>query len=606
MEEIDLSFTPDDPMPPDIEEDDYDSERDMLIFEKLLSNDSNSLPKNESFHFDIPSFPHPHAKPPDDDSRILSVKMVGDIFEHDVPMPKLLPTQLTLVSNQEKSPHLLSHRGFKASHLHSESQMMIYRGDTPHLDEEIRLIEKLLYDNSSPRPSKEFISKNSDAAIESFSPFSIPVEDGDSPMEEIDLSFTPDDPMPPDIEEDDYDSERDMLIFEKLLSNDSNSLPKNESFHFDIPSFPHPHAKPPNDDSRILSVKMVEFISKNSDAAIESFSPFSIPVEDSDSPMEEIDLSFTPDDPMPPDIEEDDYDSERDMLIFEKLLSNDSNSLPKNESFHFDIPSFPHPHAKPPDDDSRILSVKMVGDIFEHDVPMPKLLPTQLTLVSNQEKSPHLLSHRGFKASHLHSESQMMIYRGDTPHLDAKAQALLTNDARVVISFLKKTLLPFGNAQSSHKRPSEVNNNFLGETLMEITTKDEPWFADFANYLVGDIIPKGMTYQQKNKFFSDLKNYYWEDPYLFKVRSDGMIRRCGSGPETHTILDQCHHGPTGGHYGPNKTSKKVLVSGFYWPTIIKEAHNLVRLCEAFQKTGNISKRYEIQVCEIFDIWGIDL
>ncbi|GJV88368.1 reverse transcriptase domain-containing protein [Tanacetum coccineum] len=97
---------------------------------------------------------------------------------------------------------------------------------------------------------------------------------------------------------------------------------------------------------------------------------------------------------------------------------------------------------------------------------------------------------------------------------------------------------------------SEVDDNFPGETLMEINTRDEPWFADFANYLVGDIIPKGMTYQQKNKFFSDLKHYFWEEPYLSKVCSDGMIRRCVSGPETQTILNQCYHRLTGGHYGP--------------------------------------------------------
>ncbi|GJR29841.1 reverse transcriptase domain-containing protein [Tanacetum coccineum] len=122
---------------------------------------------------------------------------------------------------------------------------------------------------------------------------------------------------------------------------------------------------------------------------------------------------------------------------------------------------------------------------------------------------------------------------------------------------------------------SEVDDNFPRETLMEINTRDEPWFADFANYLVGDIIPKGMTYQKKNKFFSDLKHYFWEEPYLFKVYSNDMIRRCVSGPETRTILDQCHHGPIGGHYGPNVTAKKVLDSGFYCPTIIKEAHTLV-------------------------------
>ncbi|GJZ89228.1 reverse transcriptase domain-containing protein [Tanacetum coccineum] len=117
---------------------------------------------------------------------------------------------------------------------------------------------------------------------------------------------------------------------------------------------------------------------------------------------------------------------------------------------------------------------------------------------------------------------------------------------------------------------NEVDENFPGETLMEINTKDEPWFVDFANYLVGDIIPKGMTYQRKNKFFSDLKHYFWEEPYLFKVCSEG----------------------------------------FYWPTIIKEAYTLVFLCEACQKTGNVSKRDKmsltnIQVCEIFDVWGIE-
>ncbi|GKB56966.1 reverse transcriptase domain-containing protein [Tanacetum coccineum] len=70
---------------------------------------------------------------------------------------------------------------------------------------------------------------------------------------------------------------------------------------------------------------------------------------------------------------------------------------------------------------------------------------------------------------------------------------------------------------------SEVDDNFSRENLIEINTINEPWFAAFANYLVGDIIPKGMTYQQKNKFFSDLKHYFWEEPYLFKVCSDGMI-----------------------------------------------------------------------------------
>nr|GEY18388.1 hypothetical protein [Tanacetum cinerariifolium] len=113
-------------------------------------------------------------------------------------------------------------------------------------EEDIHLVERLLYDNSSPRPPEEFVSENSNAETESFSPSPIPDEDSDSRMEEMDLTFTPDDPMPLSIEDDDNDSERDILILEEFPSNYSLSLPVNESFYFDIPSFSRPPAKPPD------------------------------------------------------------------------------------------------------------------------------------------------------------------------------------------------------------------------------------------------------------------------------------------------------------------------------------------------------------------------
>nr|GFB42217.1 hypothetical protein [Tanacetum cinerariifolium] len=69
-----------------------------------------------------------------------------------------------------------------------------------HPENEILLTKRLLYDNSSPQPPKEFVSKNSNADIESFSPSHIPIKDSDSFMKEIDLSFNPDDPMTPSIE----------------------------------------------------------------------------------------------------------------------------------------------------------------------------------------------------------------------------------------------------------------------------------------------------------------------------------------------------------------------------------------------------------------------
>nr|GFA02600.1 hypothetical protein [Tanacetum cinerariifolium] len=194
--------------------------------------------------------------------------------------------------------------------------------------------------------------------------------------------------IPSGINETDCDSEKETRFIKRLLY-DNSSL------------------RPPK-----------EFISKHFDAAFESFSPSPIPVEDSDSLIEEIDLSFTPDDPMLPGIEEDDYDFERDILILEELFSNDSLSLPENESFHFDIPSSSHPSAKPPDGNSGILNVKMMADISKHKGPMPRLMSTQPTLVPNQEKSPDLLSHLGHEAFQPSTECPMMIYEKNTPILD--------------------------------------------------------------------------------------------------------------------------------------------------------------------------------------------
>nr|GEX74344.1 hypothetical protein [Tanacetum cinerariifolium] len=105
-----------------------------------------------------------------------------------------------------------------------------------HPKKETRFAKRLLYDNSSPRPPEEIVSDNSNADIESFSPSPIPNEDSDSHMKEINLSFNPDDPMPPSIEDDDYVSGRDVSILEEFLDNYSLSLLASESYHFDIPS----------------------------------------------------------------------------------------------------------------------------------------------------------------------------------------------------------------------------------------------------------------------------------------------------------------------------------------------------------------------------------
>nr|GEW49882.1 reverse transcriptase domain-containing protein [Tanacetum cinerariifolium] len=100
----------------------------------------------------------------------------------------------------------------------------------------------------------------------------------------------------------------------------------------------------------------------------------------------------------------------------------------------------------------------------------------------------------------------------------------------------------------------EINENFPLETLGSLTSNSTSWFADIENFHAGNFIKKGLTSQQKKKFFKDVKHYFWDDPYLFRIYADQIIRRC--------------------------------------------------------RQGKISQRDEmpqntIQVCEIFDVWGID-
>ncbi|GKA29242.1 hypothetical protein Tco_0715487 [Tanacetum coccineum] len=123
----------------------------------------------------------------------------------------------------------------------------------------------------------------------------------------------------------------------------------------------------------------------NQDTSLVSSPKFDSLLKD-DSLMEEIDIFLTPDDSMPPGMENDDYDSKGDILFLKELLSNDSPSLPENGSFHFDVPSSPRPPVKPSDDgiyfepDTGLLTAKVVGDISKHYVLMPRVLPTQPTV----------------------------------------------------------------------------------------------------------------------------------------------------------------------------------------------------------------------------------
>nr|GEV29628.1 reverse transcriptase domain-containing protein [Tanacetum cinerariifolium] len=144
--------------------------------------------------------------------------------------------------------------------------------------------------------------------------------------------------------------------------------------------------------------------------------------------------------------------------------------------------------------------------------------------------------------------------------------------------------------------PKEINESFPLETLNMVSSlgnSSTSWFANFANYHTGNFIVKEMSSQQKNKFFKDVKHYFWDDHFLFKICADQVIRRCVHGQEAIDILKACHYGPTEGHHDPNYTAKKMFDSVFYWPTIYRDAQDLVKTCDVCQRQRKISQRDEM-------------
>ncbi|GJU95380.1 retrotransposon protein, putative, ty1-copia subclass [Tanacetum coccineum] len=305
-------------------------------------------------------------------------------------------------------------------------------------DEEIESsVEKL---NLTPSESKD-LSDYEDVPVENFKIYSNPLLEFDEEIFSSEINSLYNkvledlDSIPPGNENDHFNAESNLI--ESFLNKDTVITSPKIDFLLKefagelalINLIPLGIAEPnfdPKEAIRIIKKLLYdnssprppeELNSEISDAIIKYFFfPSPIPVEDNDSLMEEIVICLAPDDLIPPGIKNNDYDSEGDILFLEELLSNDSLSLPENESFHFDryyVPSSPRPPEKPPDDDGIYFDIEPdmgVLTAFNHGI-----------LALKEEKYPHFLSHRGFKTFQIiydFSESPMMIYGGDMSILD--------------------------------------------------------------------------------------------------------------------------------------------------------------------------------------------
>ncbi|GJS02466.1 reverse transcriptase domain-containing protein [Tanacetum coccineum] len=172
-----------------------------------------------------------------------------------------------------------------------------------------------------------------------------------------------------------------------------------------------------------------------------------------------------------------------------------------------------------------------------------------------------------------------------------------------------------GQRKNKHFQPIHYASKTMNEAQTHYTTTEKELlavvyaFEKFRSYLV---MSKSIVYTDHSaiKYLFAKKDAKARPHCGGSIAPKNLTLICVSGQEALDILKACHSGPTGGHYGANYTARKVFDSGFYWPTIYKDAHDFVTRCDICQRQGKITQRDEmpqnsIQVCEIFDIWGID-
>ncbi|RDX79913.1 Retrovirus-related Pol polyprotein from transposon 17.6, partial [Mucuna pruriens] len=118
-----------------------------------------------------------------------------------------------------------------------------------------------------------------------------------------------------------------------------------------------------------------------------------------------------------------------------------------------------------------------------------------------------------------------------------------------------------------------IRDEFADEQLLHISTPT-PWFTDICNFF-----PPEVSRLYKEKLKSDAKLYIWDDPYLWRLYNDQVIRRCILDTEINLVLQFCHAAPGGDHYGSTRTGQRVLDCGFYWSTVFRDAYQFVSTCE---------------------------
>ncbi|XP_062112832.1 uncharacterized protein LOC133823987 [Humulus lupulus] len=210
---------------------------------------------------------------------------------------------------------------------------------------------------------------------------------------------------------------------------------------------------------------------------------------------------------------------------------------------------------------------ELLAIVYAFDKFRPYLMGNKVIVYTDHSAIRHLIAKKDAKPRLI--RWVLLLQEFDMEVRDKKGTENLVTDHLSRLELGDKSELAAG----------EINESFPDEQLFAVEDELVPWFADYVNYLAANIVPPEFVGQRLKKFYHDVKNYYWDDPFLFKQCPDLIIRRCVPEREMKDILFHFHASPTGGHFGGARTVAKVLECGFYWPTLYKDSYDYVKRCD---------------------------
>ncbi|RDX99941.1 gag-pol, partial [Mucuna pruriens] len=134
------------------------------------------------------------------------------------------------------------------------------------------------------------------------------------------------------------------------------------------------------------------------------------------------------------------------------------------------------------------------------------------------------------------------------------SKIIVFSDHATLRFLLKK---PDAKPRLIHSRPLPIRDEFPDEQLLQLN-KITPWFVDICNFVVASKFPPEASKLYKEKLGSNAKYYIWDDPYLWRLYNDQVIRRCIPDFKINSVLQFCHATSRGGHYRSTRIAQKVL------------------------------------------------